>query len=171
MNISLVGMMGCGKSTIGNILADIFPYFSFVDTDFLIVKKEKKSINDIFCEYGENYFRKVETEILKEVLSKNFQIISTGGGIVVSDENLVLLKQKSVVFYIKNSPEVLFRRVKNTNDRPLLNDSDVKSKIISLSQQRKNNYEKAHYIIEADNKSAIEIAEEIKGIVDGNCKS
>lgn len=165
MNISLIGMMGCGKSTIGNILTDMLPYYSFVDTDFLIVQKEKKSINDIFSEFGENYFRNKEAEILKEVLLKNFQVISTGGGIVVSDENLRLLKQKSVVFYIKNSSDVLFNRVKNTSDRPLLNNSDVKSKIFSLLEQRKNNYEKAHYIIEADNKSAIEIAEEIKGII------
>ena len=92
MNISLIGMMGCGKTTIGELLAKELCY-KFIDTDSLIVEKENRSINDIFENDGEQYFRKVETNVLKEALNNQNQIISTGGGIVKSNENITLLKE------------------------------------------------------------------------------
>ena len=164
MNISLIGMMGSGKTCIGELLAKILN-MSFVDTDEQIIKSEKTSINQIFAQKGETYFREIETATLKNVLNFNNQIISTGGGIIKSDENLSLLKEKSVVFYLKASPDILFERIKNNKERPLLNVENMKDKIKTILQERISQYEKAQYIIVTDDKSPIEIANEIIGII------
>ena len=164
MNISLIGMMGSGKTCIGELLAKLLN-MSFVDTDEQIIKTEKISINQIFAQKGETYFREMETATLKNVLNFNNQIISTGGGIIKSDENLSLLKEKSVVFYLKASPDILFERIKNNKERPLLNVENMKDKIKTILQERISQYEKAQYIIVTDDKSPIEIANEIIGII------
>lgn len=164
MNISLIGMMGSGKTCIGELLAKLLN-MSFVDTDEQIIKSEKTSINQIFAQKGETYFREIETATLKNVLNFNNQIISTGGGIIKSDENLSLLKEKSVVFYLKASPDILFERIKNNKERPLLNVENMKDKIKTILQERISQYEKAQYIIVTDDKSPIEIANEIIGII------
>lgn len=164
MNISLIGMMGSGKTCIGELLAKLLN-MSFVDTDEQIIKSEKTSINQIFAQKGETYFREIETATLKNVLNFNNQIISTGGGIIKSDENLSLLKKKSVVFYLKASPDILFERIKNNKERPLLNVENMKDKIKTILQDRISQYEKAQYIIVTDDKSPIEIANEIIGII------
>lgn len=164
MNISLIGMMGSGKTCIGELLAKLLN-MSFVDTDEQIIKSEKTSINQIFAQKGETYFREIETATLKNVLNFNNQIISTGGGIIKSDENLSLLKEKSLVFYLKASPDILFERIKNNKERPLLNVENMKDKIKTILQERISQYEKAQYIIVTDDKSPIEIANEIIGII------
>lgn len=164
MNISLIGMMGSGKTCIGELLAKLLN-MSFVDTDEQIIKSEKTSINQIFAQKGETYFREIETATLKNVLNFNNQIISTGGGIIKSDENLSLLKEKSVVFYLKASPDILFERIKNNKERPLLNVENMKDKIKTILQERISQYEKAQYTIVTDDKSPIEIANEIIGII------
>lgn len=161
MNISLIGMMGSGKTTISKLLSEKLADFVLVDTDELIVLKEGKSINDIFSQNGEAYFRKVETEILKSVLSDNNQIISTGGGIVKSVENLKLLKENSKLFYLYADVESLYSRVKNNNERPLLNCDDMYEKINLIFSQRKSLYEKADFIINTVDKEPEMIVEEI----------
>lgn len=143
-------MMGSGKTTISKILADKLTDFSLLDIDEEIVKQEGISINDIFALKGEEYFRKIETEILKKVMNGNNQIISTGGGVVKSDENINLLKEKSVVFYLKTDEDVLYNRVKNDSNRPLLKEGDLKIKIHSILSAREQQYKKAHYIINSD---------------------
>lgn len=164
MNISLIGMMGSGKTCIGELLAKLLN-MSFVDTDEQIIKSEKTSINQIFAQKGETYFREIETATLKNVLNFNNQIISTGGGIIKLDENLSLLKEKSIVFYLKANPDILFERIKNNKERPLLNVENMKDKIKTILQERISQYEKAQYIIVTDDKSPIEIANEIIGII------
>lgn len=149
MNISLVGMMGCGKTTIGKLLASYTGY-SFVDIDELIVQNERMSISQIFEQNGEDYFRTVESQLLEQLLNKDNQVISTGGGIVKLDSNLNLLKEKSKVFYLKACVDVLYERVKEDSNRPLLKTDNVKLKIESLLNERCSLYEKAHFIIEAD---------------------
>lgn len=149
MNISLVGMMGCGKTTIGKLLASYTGY-SFVDIDELIVQNERMSIPQIFEQNGEDYFRTVESQLLEQLLNKDNQVISTGGGIVKLDSNLNLLKEKSIVFYLKACVDVLYERVKEDSNRPLLKTDNVKLKIEALLNERCSLYEKAHFIIEAD---------------------
>ncbi len=105
-NILLVGMPGCGKSTIGGKLAALTGR-EFVDTDALIVEKAGKSIPDIFAEDGEEYFRKLETEVLAEVSQKSALILATGGGVVTRPENHPLCKQNSIVAFLNRDVSIL----------------------------------------------------------------
>ncbi|MBE7705603.1 MAG: shikimate kinase [Cyanobacteria bacterium SIG29] len=160
MNISLIGMMGSGKSTIGELLANQLN-INFVDTDELIIKREKVSINEIFSTKGETYFREVEANILSNVLDNDNQVISTGGGIVTVEKNMELLKGKSITFYLKADDKTLYERVKNSNNRPLLNDVDILNKIKTLLSNREQMYNKADYVIKTDNKTPNEVVKEI----------
>lgn len=170
MNISLIGMMGCGKTTIGKLIAKDLS-FSFVDTDSLIVEKENRSINEIFENSGEEYFREIETSILKEVLNNQNQIISTGGGIIKKDENIKLLKEKSIVIYIEADVQTLYKRVKNNNERPLLNVDNIQEKITTLLKEREEQYKQAHYKIQTTNKEPSKIKNEIIGIINEYSRS
>lgn len=163
MNISFIGMMGSGKSCISKILSQKLPQFSFVDIDELIVIKEKMPIVDIFKTKGEVYFRQLESEILKDVLSKDNQIVSTGGGIILNPENIDALKEHSVVFFLSANSETLFLRLKNNSDRPLLNNCDMQKKISVLLSERSDKYKQAHYTIVTDNLTPEDIADEVIG--------
>jgi len=166
MNIALTGMMGSGKTTIGRKLIKLLKGFVFVDTDEETVKSEGRTINDIFEQSGEEYFRKKETDILKRILQNDNQIISTGGGILKSSGNIEYLRQRAHVIYLKANAETLYERVKNNKERPLLNCEDMKEKIELLLEERKEMYENsANVIIAADKLTADEIAHEIAGII------
>ena len=171
MNISLIGMMGSGKTTTGRLLTKVLKNHSFIDTDEEIVKQEKTSINEIFRTKGEAYFRAIETSILHKYLINNNIVISTGGGIINSQENIDLLKNNSTVFYLKSDAETLYERVKNNKERPLLNEGDMKERITTLLSQRACNYEKAHYIIDVTNKTPDDIVKEIAGIINDHSRS
>ena len=118
--IYLVGPMGSGKSTIGRLLARKLglPYF---DLDKLIEDQEKMSISDIFQKQNERYFRDLESITLMQYSQESNFVISTGGGCVLRDQNLYILR-KGLVIYLKISIETQFKRVKNRTHRPLLND-------------------------------------------------
>lgn len=159
MNIALIGMMGCGKTTVGKLLSEQLN-LKFVDTDELIVQKEGCSINEIFASKGEVYFRELETKVLKSVLNFDNQVISTGGGIIKSELNMELIKTKSKSFYLKADAQSLFERVKNDFSRPLLKDC-TKEKIDTILSQRVLQYEKADYIINTVNKTPENTVKEV----------
>ncbi len=161
MNISLIGMMGSGKSTIGKLLAQKLKNYNLIDTDEKIIQAEDCTINDIFAEKGELYFREIESKILTSILKNDNQIISTGGGIIKKEENIKVLKENSTVVYLQADADVLFERVKNNKDRPLLNVDDMKTKIETLLNERKTQYEKAHLTIDTNNKNTDIIVNEI----------
>ncbi len=162
MNIALIGMMGAGKSTVGKELQKFLIDYSFVDTDEEIVKFEGKSVNDIFAQNGETYFRQKETQILRNILNSDNLIISTGGGIIKSDENIKALRQKSFVIYLETNSNNLFERVKANNERPLLKEGNVKNKIETLLSEREQKYkETAHKTVDTNNKTTGEITQEI----------
>ncbi|MBQ2645486.1 shikimate kinase [bacterium] len=170
-NIVLVGLSGSGKTTVGNILKNTLKNFQFIDTDELIVQQENRSINTIFAENGEQYFRKIESGIVEQVSKKENQIISTGGGVVLNIDNIKYLKQKGIIFYLKTSPDTLIERLKGDTSRPLLKTDDIKSKLISMLNIRANLYEKADFIIETDKLTENSTAEEIMRIYNerSNC--
>ena len=117
--IYLVGPMGSGKSTIGRLLAKKLglPYF---DLDKLVEDQEKMSISDIFQKQNEKYFRDLESITLVQYSQESNFVISTGGGCVLRDQNLYILR-KGLVIYLKISIETQFKRVKNRTHRPLIN--------------------------------------------------
>ena len=112
-NIILVGMQGCGKTTLGKMLAEHYGR-QFVDTDTLIVEKAGMSIPHIFEKYGESYFRKIEAEVIREIGKEKELIIATGGGVVVTPENHDALRQNGTVVFINRDINFL-----STEGRPL----------------------------------------------------
>jgi shikimate kinase len=158
--IVLTGMSGSGKSTVGKILSEKTKK-NFIDIDEQIVLNEKKSINEIFAHNGENYFRELEIQTIKNVFEPEDLIISLGGGTFENEQTRNFLLENSVVIYLKTSPEAVLERLKNANDRPLLNNNMNFERIEKLLNSRKNNYELAHFMVITDNKNIEEVASEI----------
>ncbi|MBE5941260.1 MAG: shikimate dehydrogenase [Lachnospiraceae bacterium] len=135
-NIVLVGYMGSGKTTFGTALAKELG-MEFVDADAYIVSKTGKSIPDIFAQDGEEAFRKIETDILKEfneTLSDT--VLATGGGMPLRKENARLLKEIGTVLYLMASPKEIYDRVKGDTNRPLLQCENPYQKICDMIKQR-----------------------------------
>lgn len=159
--IVLVGFMGSGKSTIGWNLSKQLNV-SFFEMDKEIEKQEGQSISDIFATKGEAAFRELESKFLRSAL-KNGGVISTGGGILMSEDNRALLEKEEKIVYLKGSIDILLKNITKdkTNRRPLAERS-TKDEMNQLLASREANYESvADMIIEIDDKSVIEIVEEI----------
>ena len=112
-NIVLIGMPGCGKSTIGKLLAEKMD-LPFLDADTEIVRKTGISIPEIFEKYGEDGFRNIETQVLSELSQASAQVIATGGGCVTRQENYPLLHQNGTIYWIERDLNSL-----STDGRPL----------------------------------------------------
>lgn len=142
-NIILIGFMGSGKTTTGKALKEKTD-MTFVDTDELIEAYEGCKISEVFADKGEAYFRRLENETLKNLLSStDNKVISTGGGIVTNKENIPLLKQLGKVFYLRTKPETVVERLEGDKSRPLLVGEDRLIKVEQLMTDRKELYEMA----------------------------
>jgi shikimate kinase len=117
-NIVLIGMPGCGKTSMGRRLHKRLRR-PLLDTDVMIVQREKRSIPAIFEESGEAYFRQVEHACVKEAAAGEGQIIATGGGVVLNPENMAALKQTGIIFFLDVTPGSIEKRTK-LHDRPLV---------------------------------------------------
>lgn len=163
-NIVLTGFMGTGKTAVGKELARILQR-RIVDIDEEIERRQEMKIADIFANFGEDYFRKVETETIRDFSRLDNLVISTGGGAVLRKENMDALKEKGVVFCLCASPQVILERTKGNQDRPLLNVENPMAKIEELLACRKPFYEAAGIMIDTHNKPPLDIAEEIIGMM------
>lgn len=132
-NVVLVGMAGCGKSTIGRLLAERLGK-TFVDLDSEIEKREKKIIPEIFAESGEEEFRKTESEIVAEFCLNSGQVIATGGGAVLDEKNVERMKSNGVIVFVKRDIEKLAR-----DGRPLSKDLET---VKQLYKEREPIYER-----------------------------
>jgi len=159
-NIVLIGFMGTGKTTVGKILAKKLG-MNFVDVDELIEKTAGLKISAVFARFGEAYFRDIETEIIKSITKNSSQVIATGGGAVLRDENLNALKSNGVVFCLTASEELIFDRIKDNNERPLLQVENPKEKIRELLAKRMPRYMMADFIINTDGLTQEEVSEKI----------
>ncbi len=149
-NISFVGLMGSGKSLIGKLLSNDLGLKHY-DSDAYIEKTLKKSINDIFNQNGENYFRKIEKDIVLSLLNNENCIISLGGGAILDKQVRKVLKEKSYTIYLKTDIELIYERVKYSKKRPLIKNTNIKGKLISLLNDRKKYYNDADLIINNSN--------------------
>lgn len=160
-NIVLIGFMGAGKSTISDYLSTMFA-MDIVEMDQVIADREEMSIPDIFATYGEEHFRKLETELLIELQSKRNTIISCGGGAAMRERNVEEMKKNGRVVLLTASPEVIYERVKDSDDRPVLNGRKNVKGISELMEQRRVKYEAAaDIVVNTDHKSVLEICEEL----------
>jgi len=145
-NLTLTGMMGVGKSTIGKMLAKKLEY-NFVDVDKLIEQKEELSINLIFKNKGEAYFRKIEREITLLELQKNNSVISLGGGSFLDNAVRRNAKKLSVSFWLDVPLSELSRRLGKNNLRPLLLKQNKHEEIKKIYFNRKKIYNEADFRI------------------------
>ncbi|WP_330204348.1 shikimate kinase [Cyanobacterium sp. Dongsha4] len=148
LNIYLIGMMGSGKTTVGELLAKELEY-RFLDTDAIISAVSEKSINQIFAEDGEDEFRQLESDVLQEVSAYLYTVIATGGGIILRQQNWSHLRDGMVVWL--NVPiDVLVQRLKDDDTRPLLKREELQTKLTSLYKQRKSLYQQADITIQVE---------------------
>ena len=167
MNIFIVGPMGSGKSTVGKIISDEL-FLNFFDTDEEIELRTGASIDWIFDLEGEEGFRKRESLILQEMVEKNSIVLSTGGGIILSNLNRELLSSRGTVFYLSTPISVQVERTSKDKNRPLLKDRDPEEILSKLHEVRKTLYEEvSDHIIETENKSSQDVAAEIISLVKG----
>ena len=145
-NICLVGLMGAGKSVIGKLLAKELRMIHY-DSDRLIEKKLNKSINQIFSDHSEYYFRNIEEDIVLSLLVKKNCVISLGGGSILSDLTRKAIFINSFSIYLNVDIEILYERLKKSKKRPLINNKNIKEKLIHLAQDRNKYYRKANLIV------------------------
>ena len=145
-SITLIGLPGCGKTTVGNLLSDKLKY-EFVDMDFYIENKQQKSIIELFRN-GEDYFRNIETETCKVLGEKSKTIISSGGGVIKKSINIEYLKKNSIVVFIDRPVENILGDIQ-VEKRPLL--ANGKEVLYKLYDERYDLYKnQCHYRVEND---------------------
>ena len=145
-NLVLTGMMGVGKTTIGKSLAKRLSY-KFVDMDKLIEDTEGCSINVIFKNKSENYFRKIETTLSLQALKKNKSIISLGGGAFLNSSIRKAVSESSVSFWLDVSINELVKRLIKPKKRPLLFKKNIRDTVYKIYLERKRTYNEADFRI------------------------
>ncbi len=159
-NIVLTGFMGAGKTSVACELSRMLS-MKIVDMDAEIEKEQGITITEIFARFGEQRFREIETDMARRVGSGSGAIISTGGGVVLKDENMAYLRNNGVIVCLTASPETVLERTVRSNDRPLLNVDDPLRKIKELIEARLPFYKKADLVVKTDDKTPLQVAEEI----------
>ena len=162
-NLTLTGMMGVGKSTIGKNLAKKLKY-NFIDVDKIIEAKEGLSINLIFKNKSESYFRKIENEITLSELKKNNSVISLGGGAFLNKTIRENTKKYSTSFWIDVPIYNLIKRLEKSRQRPLLHKKNITETVKKIYFDRKNIYNEADYRIKCNSLKSNEVVSKILGI-------
>lgn len=166
-NIFLIGFMGCGKSTIATVLSKNHG-MDVVEMDQCLVEQEGMSISEIFDKYGEAYFRDAETQLLVEIQKKENQVVSCGGGVVLREQNVEIMKKKGIIVLLMAEPKTILERVKDNNDRPLLQGKKSVSHIAEMMEARRPKYESAADItIQTDAREVEDICNEIMKKIKG----
>lgn len=165
MTISLTGLMGCGKSSVGRELSKLLSWH-FMDLDEVIVHREGRSIPEIFAKDGEKEFRRMELEAFKAVTENvegNGTVLALGGGTVTTPECAEIAHEKTLCIYMRASVQTLKAHLEGqTEGRPLLCGQNIEERLERLMSERGHIYEKtAHIVIDTDGKSISEIAQEI----------
>jgi len=159
-NIALVGFMGAGKTVVGKQLSKRLG-LRFVDSDDVIVEREKRSINNVFSQSGEPYFRKVEKEVIKEISAKDGLVIACGGGVVLDKINMDNLRKNGVIVYLHATPKVILERTKGYTHRPLLNVKDPKKEIEKTLEVRMHFYNQSDFTIDTSEMEVEDIVADI----------
>jgi len=141
--ITLIGMMGSGKTSIGHTIAQDLS-LEFYDSDTEVEKKAGRSVADIFTEYGEEKFRESEHRTILELLGQGACVIATGGGAVLNPATMQAILDQSITVWLDCDIETLFDRVSKNQNRPLLHTDNPKETLQHLLQNREHIYAQAH---------------------------
>jgi shikimate kinase len=166
--IYLVGFMGCGKSTVGPILANVLG-FDFTDIDKFIERQQGKRLLEIFATEGEQRFRQLEREALEATKGYCQHVISLGGGTLSSEEMYSLVHRNGILVYLQLSPEEILQRVSRRTDRPMLKDHEgnqlppdaMRIRIRELLEVREVFFNRADIIVPADQRRLGSTVDEI----------
>ena len=159
-NIYLIGFSYSGKTVVGKILARSLDR-TFFDIDQEIAKSQGQSIESIFSEYGESYFRDLESQVLHDASQTNGKIVSTGGGIVIDPENREIMRKSGLIIHLETSPQVILQRMttqSGTELRPLLETQDPVQRIRDLRFKRAPFYYDSDWVVKTDKLSPHEVA-------------
>lgn len=167
-NIYLIGFSGTGKSLSGIRAAELLK-LPFVDMDDLIEYRTKKSIPEIFEDDGEDEFRKIETDILRELSEKSSRVVSTGGGVPVRELNRQIMQNSGVIIHLTATPETIHKRLttrqsRNRTLRPLLGDDAPEQRIANLLAERTEAYSCADRAIDTEGLSHRQVAAAIENV-------
>lgn len=161
-HIFLIGFMGAGKSTVSGCLHSLYG-MEQMEMDAEIEKEQGKAISRIFQEDGEEYFRNLETALLKSLKNKENLVVSCGGGTAVRQCNVQEMKEQGTIVWLAAKPETVYKRVKNSHNRPLLEGNMNVEYIEKLMSARIPAYRRAaDIVVETDGKKAEEICREIR---------
>ncbi len=159
--IAINGITGVGKSTIGKKLADKLNYY-FIDSDQEIEDLLGKTINQVFADHGENYFRQIEKNLILDIMSRDEKfIIALGGGSYMDQDTRSILQKKALTVWLNADLETIIHRLKNKNNRPLLNGVDKRKVLANLMNKRTAIYQKSDIKIDIGKKDTEVIVEEI----------
>lgn len=162
MKIALIGFMGSGKSAIASYMKKTLNW-EVIEMDTLLEEREKCTISEIFSEKGEEYFRNLETELLREIQYKERIVISCGGGVPLKWENVELMKKNGKIILLQASPETIFNRIRGDRTRPLLKNNMSLIAISSMMEKREKIYKEAADItVTVDGKTVEQIFAEIQ---------
>jgi shikimate kinase len=160
-NIFLTGFMGAGKSSVGRVLAALLKC-SFADLDEMIVQREGRSITEIFAVDGEDYFRDCETAILNKLSHQQaVAVYSTGGGLVIREENRRQMRRLGCIVYLKASWPTLMMRLQKSVDRPLVTPERDWHKLKDLWIRRQVFYADADIVVDTDGHEPLHVVQEI----------
>ena len=162
--ISLTGMMGSGKTSIGKLLAKKIN-LPFYDSDEDIEDKLSLKISEIFETYGESWFRKQEEKICINILKKEKFVLALGGGAITNVKIRDSIAKNSLLIYLKTDENILFDRLKNDKSRPLLKGTNLKKQINSILEDREKLYSKSNIIIENNVNDIEAVVEEIISLI------
>ena len=153
--------MGAVKTTVSDYLSTMFD-MDIIEMDQEITDREEMSIPDIFATYGEGYFRDLETSLLVELQDRKNVIISCGGGTALRENNVAEMKKNGRVVLLTASPETIYERVKDSDDRPVLKGRKNVDGIAELMEQRREKYEAAaDIVVQTDHKTVLQVCEEL----------
>jgi shikimate kinase len=164
-NVFLIGFMGCGKSTVGPIMARMDGR-EFADTDDMIEQTEKMPVSKIIGDYGEPHFRALEAKTIERACSAQNLVVSTGGGVVLNMENIFRMRGSGTVVWLNCPSEIIYNRIKNDSTRPLLRAKNKLFKMQEILTDRELIYRRAaHVIVNCGDKSPSKIAREAWDLV------
>lgn len=161
LHIFLIGFMGSGKSSVAEMLSKRLNR-ERMEMDERIVQQQNMAITDIFAKYGEEHFRSLETKLLEELQQQDAAVISCGGGVPMRQENVDIMKKSGKVVLLTATPQTIYERVKDSTERPILNQNMSVEFIEELMEKRREKYQAAADLtIETDGKDLDEICSEI----------